>query len=75
MRLKKIYIFQVIIRASKSQSMYMGQRGQEIEIATRVLDVAIFGHSVINEKIGQIVLARLGPLPRFHNLKELTRRW
>lgn len=53
----------------------MGQRGQEIEIATRVLDVAIFGHSVINEKIGQIVLARLGPLPRFHNLKELTRRW
>lgn len=55
--------------------MYMGQRGQEIEIATRVLDVAIFGHSVINEKICQIVLDRLGPLSRFYNLKELTRRW
>lgn len=33
----------------------------EIEMASKILDLAIFGHVVINESINQMVLDRLGP--------------
>ncbi|XP_076267913.1 rifampicin phosphotransferase-like [Rhynchophorus ferrugineus] len=46
---------------------------KEIEMPSKILDLAIFGHVVINEHINQIVLDRLGPSKKMEDVKELLR--
>ncbi|XP_060534169.1 prodigiosin synthesizing transferase PigC-like isoform X2 [Cylas formicarius] len=46
-----------------------------VQMSSRILDLAIFGHQVMNEKINQIVLNRLGEVRSLKLAKESLRLW
>ncbi|XP_066149051.1 rifampicin phosphotransferase-like [Euwallacea fornicatus] len=55
--------------------MYMNFSSEEIPMIARVMDLAIFGHSVINAKITRMVKSRLPKTSLLRSLKELQNMW
>jgi hypothetical protein len=43
-----------------------------VNITSKIVDLAIFGHPIINETIHSLSLGRFGPAGALHNLKELV---
>ncbi|XP_050301904.1 putative phosphoenolpyruvate synthase isoform X2 [Anthonomus grandis grandis] len=73
--LKCVCVFHHRVMLDCISSIFMNSRTRNIDMSTKVLDLAIFGHPVINEKINFLVRKRLGPLPPFYTLRETTYRW
>ncbi|XP_066256626.1 rifampicin phosphotransferase-like [Euwallacea similis] len=55
--------------------LYSSRTSEEISMSTKVIDVATFGHPVINEKITQMVKSRFGEPSSLKSLKSFYRMW
>ncbi|ENN81427.1 hypothetical protein YQE_02121, partial [Dendroctonus ponderosae] len=73
--MKTLNVFQHRVFIDCIVSLYFIEGRDEITMTAKVLDLAIFGHPVINEKINATVRDRLGTVPQFENFCSVFRRW
>ncbi|KAL1502561.1 hypothetical protein ABEB36_007686 [Hypothenemus hampei] len=55
--------------------LYSNARTEQIQMDIKILDLAVFGHVVINEEISQMVRTRLGPMSRLGALLTTYTYW